>query len=1379
VAVGDFDGDGKLDLAVANSGDNTVSVLRGRGDGTFAPAITYTVGASPEYVVARDVNGDGKPDLVAANSGDNTLSVLLNHGDGTFAPAVSYAAAANPQVLAAADVNGDGKPDLAVANFGPTGGHTVSVLLNRGDGTFGAAVSYDAGPGPRSVAAADLTGNGKTDLVVASNTSGDITVLRGRGDGTFAPPVAYDSGSAQPSIVALGGLDGDGRPDIAVIHDTGDSATVDHVSVLRGRGDGTFGSATSYVTGPRPQDMIVADLAGDGRPDLAVANTRGSTISIYPNNGDGTFGSPVEIAAGAGPHSVAAADLTGDGKLDLIVTNPDSNSVGVLRNGITPGTPTSTPAAVPTAVDTLSWDTGTTTLPHPLSRPAAAVGVDGRIYVFGGTANGTESSATSIYDPAANSWSSGAPMPTAREGARAVTLPDGRIAVIGGGSLCGTNLCDHGVVYDRVEVYDPVTNSWATLPHMLTPRYRPAVAFLGGHLYAIGGSDGHSVVASAEVLDLATNTWSTAPSLPHPVQAAASTVDALGHIDVAGGADNTGNVNTLYIFDGASWHSGASLPERTADMNGTLGPDGDVYVIGGYDQTWVKTVQVYDPRQDTWSLGASLPAPTCCSGAVTVGRRLYALGGADGTGAPTAQVAIGRLSQYPAPTATVGLSWDTSRTSLPQGRSRAAVAVGHDGAIYAFGGLAFSHPNGVYTGAETATTYIYHPLTNTWTQGAPLPAAREGARAVTLPDGRIAVLGGGIHCVGNSDLCDTGTVTNRVDVYDPGADTWSSLAPMRSPRYRFAAALYHGRIYAIGGSNGSRVLSSVESYDPATDSWSASASLPQPEEGPVAVTDGTGRIDVVGGLAGSSTTYDTLFLFDGTAWSSGPRLLESINDAGATLGPDGRVYVIGGFDAGAYRYIARVQVYDPYKATWSEAAPLPVPVSNMGAAMAVGGQLYAIGAYDGDFVSGVEAQVAIYGPSIGVDSLSTLPGATVTVSGTGFTPHGTVSLSLDSSGAGELIEGTADVSGTINLLAPIPLTTTSGPHTVTVLDVSTSYPVTTSIVVRTGATVTTPTGTASPSGGTVPGSATPSPGSPTGVATENAVRTTTATTTAPASTPSPIPTLTATTTPTNTPAPPTVTSVPRVPTDTPAPADTTAPSDTPTPTQLAATPTSTPLPPTSTPLPPTSTPLPPTNIPATVTAAPTTAPPSAGAPDPSSTPTTTVGSTSSGSDTHSRALPPATSVPTSVPTSARPSPARGGGVVIIVFVDVPHGNVASGGTVGVRLRTTPHALVGITLRLTHTGYVLVKHGAHRTRIARTQLLFRSLTHPRADARGQAREGIRIAYVTAHALSATLTITVRLPSGSATQSQRVTVQPVRVHRTQTRLRPQGPDVSKIA
>jgi len=1008
--------------------------------------------------------------------------------------------------------------------------------------------------------------------------------------------------------------------------------------------------------------------------------------------------------------------------------------------------------------DTNTWSY-VQSLPRVEEDAGASVDLAGRIIVVGGF-DGSYSSpryddSVFVYD--GHGWTNGAPMPTAREGLGVTRGADGRIYAFGGFSSSNWT--------DVTEAYDPTKNTWSSSTPLPSPRSSmAAVTGRDGQIYALGGNGPIDQVA------IYGPSVSFFPAVARPGAAVALTASNFT-------ADATVN---LY-WDTAL--TGTVLATATADANGQIRVAVTIPVTAttGYHTITALDAQAAYPVT-TQFVVCDCATPTAVSTATAI-PVVPTVAVSPTTTFPvtatvTAITSMPIVTATVAPTATIGLAWDTSRTSLPRGRARPAVAVGRDGNIYAFGGLAFSHPNGVYTGAETATTYIYHPLTNTWTQGAPMPTAREGARAITLPDGRIAVLGGGAHCVGNSDLCDTGTVTNRVDVYDPGADAWSSLAPMRSPRYRFAAALYHGRIYAIGGSDGHSVLSSVESYDPATDSWSAAASLPRPEEGPVAVTDGTGRIDVIGGLVVSSTTYDTLFLFDGTAWSSGPHLLEPINDAGATLGPDGRVYAIGGFDATAYRYTARVQVYDPRKATWSEAAPLPVPVSNMGAVMAVGGQLYAIGAYDGDFVPGVEAQVAIYGPSIGVDSLSVAPGSTVSVSGTGFTPNGTVSLSLDSSGALGLIEATADVSGTISLPLTVPLTTTNGPHTVTALDVGASYPVTTSIVVRTGDTVTTPTGTAPPSGGTGPGSATASPAATKDVATIVVSATDTSTaTTAPVSTPSPIPAtststptvrpissttatgtptpaLTATATSTNTPVPPMVTSVPRVPTDTPAPVGATAPSETPTHTPFAATPTSTPIPPTGTP-------IPPTNIPATVTAGPTNASPSAGAPDPSNTPTTA--STGGGAATGSRML-PATSVPT------RPSTGHESGGVTIVFVDVPHGNVASGGTVGVRLRTTPHALVGITLRLTHTSYALVKHGAHRARVARTQVLFRSLTHPRADARGQAREGIRIAYATARALSATLTITAHLPSGSATQSQPVTIQPAHVHRQQTRPRP---------
>src|SRR5215469_16765857 len=141
VATGDFNGDGKLELVVANSADNNVSVLLGKGDGTFQPAVNYRVGSSPWSAAVGDFNGDGKLDLVVSNSGDNNVSILLGRGDGTFQAAMNYGAGTNPTLVVVGDFNGDGKLDLATAN---EGSNNVSVLLGNGDGTFRAAVDYSA-----------------------------------------------------------------------------------------------------------------------------------------------------------------------------------------------------------------------------------------------------------------------------------------------------------------------------------------------------------------------------------------------------------------------------------------------------------------------------------------------------------------------------------------------------------------------------------------------------------------------------------------------------------------------------------------------------------------------------------------------------------------------------------------------------------------------------------------------------------------------------------------------------------------------------------------------------------------------------------------------------------------------------------------------------------------------------------------------------------------------------------------------------------------------------------------------------------------------------------------------------------------------------------
>ncbi len=323
VAVGDFNGDGKPDLAVANYGDGTVSVLLGNGDGTFQAAVSYGAGSGPASVAVGDFNGDGKADLVVANSTDGTVSVLLGNGDGTFQAAVNYGAGSGPASVAVGDFNGDGKADLVVGNCNDG---VVSVLLGNGDGTFQAAVSYGTGSGPASVAVGDFNGDGKADLAVATYTDGTVSVLLGNGDGTFQAAVSYGTGS-NPASVAVGDFNGDGKADLAVAN-YGDGT----VSLLLGNGDGTFQAAVNYGTGSNPASVAVGDFNGDGEADLAVANYNDGTVSVLLGYGDGTFQAAVNYGTGSNPASVAVGDFNGDGKPDLAVANGGNNSVSILLN---------------------------------------------------------------------------------------------------------------------------------------------------------------------------------------------------------------------------------------------------------------------------------------------------------------------------------------------------------------------------------------------------------------------------------------------------------------------------------------------------------------------------------------------------------------------------------------------------------------------------------------------------------------------------------------------------------------------------------------------------------------------------------------------------------------------------------------------------------------------------------------------------------------------------------------------------------------------------------------------------------------------------------------------------------------------------------------
>ncbi|HXM43940.1 MAG TPA: VCBS repeat-containing protein [Bryobacteraceae bacterium] len=392
IAVGDFNGDGKPDIAMT-SGVNSVSILLGNGDGTFQPAVAYAAGAgkSPQYLAVGDFNLDGNLDLVFVTSASAYVTILLGNGDGTFRAPVNYPALEYPGSVAVADFNGDGKPDLAVSTLGLNSGPDfVRILLGNGDGTFQKPAICAAGYGPVAVTVGDFNGDGKLDLAVGNRgpfmtgegAIGDtISIALGNGDGTFQPPISYTAGS-QPVALALGDFNGDGVLDIAVadVYTTYLAVNGGNLAILLGNplgavqhtatypvapldgqltsmaagdfnGDGKpdlaltdyYNSTVTilltdslkqsiYPVGPQPGSVAVGDFNRDGKLDLAVANYGGSTVSILLGNGDGTFQPQATYLVGQGT-SLAIGDFNGDGNLDLaVVLYPDNVSI-LLGNG--------------------------------------------------------------------------------------------------------------------------------------------------------------------------------------------------------------------------------------------------------------------------------------------------------------------------------------------------------------------------------------------------------------------------------------------------------------------------------------------------------------------------------------------------------------------------------------------------------------------------------------------------------------------------------------------------------------------------------------------------------------------------------------------------------------------------------------------------------------------------------------------------------------------------------------------------------------------------------------------------------------------------------------------------------------------------------------
>ncbi len=356
-------GTGLTDLAVTNETQDTVSVLPGKPDGTFGTRTAYGVGDGPVDLATGDLNCNGSIDLAISNENGSNVSGLYNTGGRRFFPQpLPYATASGPFPILVADLTGDGKPDILTGHYtGSLGNNTLRLLKGNCSTTFDSPATINGGgTWVWDVATADFNGDGALDLAVThDNAGGPVSVVLGNGNGTFKPPVNYSTNN-NPKGVALGDLNGDGILDILIgLYPRGE------VGILLGNGDGTFQATTHITVGPTnsASAVVIADFGDptgvgtpDGLNDFAVTmNLAANAVEVCYNSGSVPFFNCVSHTVGSNPLNLVTGYFDGNDLPDLVSANYGSANVSVLLNTASPApAPNAPPFLDPASIGTLT-----------------------------------------------------------------------------------------------------------------------------------------------------------------------------------------------------------------------------------------------------------------------------------------------------------------------------------------------------------------------------------------------------------------------------------------------------------------------------------------------------------------------------------------------------------------------------------------------------------------------------------------------------------------------------------------------------------------------------------------------------------------------------------------------------------------------------------------------------------------------------------------------------------------------------------------------------------------------------------------------------------------------------------------------------------------